>query len=104
MILSIKNMKMCVSKDCAKSLRSKPNRKLLDAVGNKLDIYFKAYAQYLRYLVTTPAKPNGNDLGDFEVFMYLQNKNWILATRDGRWAKIAQKVCPNQLIDLSKIK
>lgn len=102
--MAYERMKMCVRDDYINRLPKTLNKKLLETLENKLDVYLKVYAQYIKVLVTTPAKPDGNDLGDFEVFMYLQNKNWILATRDKRWAKIAQKVCPNQLIDLSEIK
>ena len=49
---------------------------------------------------TAPAFPDENDLGDHDAFLYLQNKNWILATSDKRWVAISNEVCPDNLLDL----
>lgn len=86
--------------NCPKDL----NHKLRMIGMQKLGPYVRAYAQYLKYLATQQAKPDENDLGDHEAFMYLQDKNWILATADKRWINIANIVCPKQLIDLLPLK
>lgn len=41
-----------------------------------------------------------DNLGDHDAFLYLQNRNWILATSDRRWVAIAEEVCPNNLLNL----
>lgn len=74
--------------------------KISNEVAHKLTVYLKAYAAYLKYLATQEAKPQMNDLGDHEAFMYLQNKNWVLATSDKRWVNIAKEVCPSQVLNL----
>ncbi|MFW3357264.1 hypothetical protein [Aliarcobacter butzleri] len=77
-----------------------PNKIMLTNAIPKIKNYVFAYMEYLRFLATTPAKPDKNDLGDLDLFLYLQNRNWLLATSDKRWIAIAKKVCPNNLLDL----
>lgn len=81
-----------------------PNKMMLKKAIPKIRNFVFAYIEYLTFLATTPAKPDKNDLGDFDVFLYLQNKNWLLATSDKRWVSIAKKVCPNNLLDLTNLK
>lgn len=80
--------------------KEKPSQKDVKQVFHKIKNYINAYFQYLKYLATTPAAPDENDLGDHEAFMYLQNKNWILATSDKRWVQIANEICPQNLLNL----
>lgn len=86
------------------ALRDKPSSKMFKNAKPKVEIYINAYNQYLKHLATQKAAPDENDLGDHEAFMYLQNKNWCLATSDKRWIHIANIVCPNQLINLLQYK
>lgn len=84
-------------------LPNKPSHKSLASANQKLNPYINAYSQYLKYLVTAGALPDKNDLGDHEMFMYLQNKKWLLATSDKRWIRIAETVCPDNLLNLSSL-
>ena len=61
----------------------------------KIEVYIKAYNQYLKYLATQKATPNENDLGDYEAIMHLQNKRWI---------NIVNTVFPKQLTNLLEYK
>lgn len=80
---------------------SKPSKQSsLDAF-YKVKPYIRAYAEFLKYICEFGAKPDDNDLGDHELFLYLQNKNWTLATADKRWVKIGQKACPKNIMDLT---
>jgi hypothetical protein len=67
---------------------------------HKLSPYAKAYAEYLKYLCEFGAKPEGNDAGDLECFLYLRDKDYIIATAETRWIKIGNKACPGQILDI----
>mgnify|MGYP003589179639 CR=1 FL=1 len=83
---------------------SKPTKKMIEIASPKLKNYLNVYNKYLKFLSTTPAFPDENDLGDHDAFLYLQNRNWILATSDKRWVAIAKEVCPNNLLGLLSYK
>lgn len=78
----------------------KPTKSMITIASPKLKNYLNVYNKYLKYLAVTPAFPDENDLGDHDAFLYLQNKNWILATSDKRWVTFASEVCPRNLLDL----
>lgn len=79
---------------------NKPTKKMIKIASPKLKNYLNVYNKYLKFLATAPAFPDENDLGDHDAFLYLQNKNWIIATSDKRWVAIANEVCPNNLLNL----
>jgi hypothetical protein len=58
--------------------------------------YLDAYAEYIIRCAIEMA-PQTNDFGDCESFIYLQADS-ALVTSDDRWVKIAQHVCPGQII------
>ncbi len=59
------------------------------------------YIEYIKDILKRGSKPDKNDLGDFENFMYLQNDDYILATRDKKMINICRKVYPNRILDLN---
>lgn len=63
--------------------------------------YAYAYVEYLKYLLLCRAKPQENDAGDLENFLFLRNDDYILATADKKWIKIGQKVCPKRMLDIN---
>lgn len=93
-----------ILKDEKISHSKKATNKMVSSATPKLKVYVKAYSKYLKFLATAPAIPDKNDLGDYELFCYLQNKNWLLATSDKRWINIGKEVCPNNLLDLLQCK
>jgi len=100
-LMTYERVKLAIKIDKIKTKDKKiPTNKMINQAFPKLKNYINAYNQYLKYLATTPALPDENDLGDHEAFMYLQNKNWILATSDKRWVQIGQEVCPNNILNL----
>ena len=63
--------------------------------------YLDAYAEYIIRCAIEMA-PQANDFGDCESFIYLQ-PGAALVTSDDRWVKIAQAVCPTQILVPSRI-
>lgn len=57
---------------------------------SKVENYIKVYISYLKKLAIQGAKPDVNDLGDHDQFLYLQDENWKLITTDKRWNTIAR--------------
>jgi len=56
-----------------------------------LDPYCRIYGAYLRELLTTRRKPDLNDWGDLELFIYLQPGTYV-ATAEKKWWTIADSV------------
>jgi len=98
-LMTYERAKMAL-KDEAVNYPDRPTKDMIKTASPKLKNYLSAYNKYLKYLAVTPAFPDENDLGDHDAFLYLRNKNWILATSDKRWIAIANEVCPNNLLDL----
>ena len=64
--------------------------------------YAKVFAEYSRHLATARAKPEENDAGDLENFIFLRNDNYILATAERKWINIGKKVCLSRILDIKK--
>ncbi len=75
---------------------SAPTQGQLQTAGLQLEAYIDAYCEYLVGCATAFA-PQPNDLGDSDVFIYLQEGRSLL-TSDKRWANIARAVCPSRLV------
>ena len=73
-----------------------PNDELVLKAEAALAPYINAYSEYVIRCATEFA-PQANDFGDSESFIYLQ-PGTSLVTSDNRWIKIAQAVCPTQII------
>jgi hypothetical protein len=82
------------------SIDARPSSDAFLTAESNLIIFAKAYAEYLRYLSQEGAKPEENDIGDIECFLYLRNDNYILATAEKRWIRIGKKVCPEKILDI----
>ena len=68
----------------------------------KLDCYIKIYIEYIRDIIKRGAKPDRNDLGDFESFMYLEDDDFMLATTDKKWIEYCRHIYPKRILDLKK--
>ena len=77
------------------------NEKIINKARGKVDCYAKMYIEYIKDILKRGSKPDINDLGDFENFMYLQNDDYIFATRDKKMINICRKVYPNRILDLN---
>ncbi len=77
------------------------NGKIINKARGKIDCYVKMYIEYIKDILKRGSKPDKNDLGDFENFMYLQNDDYILATRDKKMINICRRVYPNRILDLN---
>jgi hypothetical protein len=73
-----------------------PSKELISEAEGILAPYIDAYSEYVIRCATEMA-PQANDFGDCESFIYLQSGN-SLVTSDDRWIRIAQAVCPSQII------
>lgn len=78
------------------------DEKTLNKAKSKLDCYIKIYIEYIKDILKRGAKPNRNDLGDFESFMYLENDNFMFATTDKKWIKYCRNIYPKRILDLTK--
>ncbi len=76
-------------------------KKIINKARGKVDCYAKMYIEYIKDILKRGSKPDKNDLGDFENFMYLQNDDYILATIDKKMINICRKVYPNRILDLN---
>jgi hypothetical protein len=73
-----------------------PSNELISQAETILAPYINAYGEYVIRCATEMA-PQANDFGDCESFIYLQ-PGTSLITSDDRWVRIAQAVCPSQII------
>ena len=80
--------------DCTSELR-------FNEAKPKILCYATALAKYLKYLLEFGAKPEENDAGDLECFLFLRDDNYILATADKRWVKIGKEACPGKILEIN---
>jgi hypothetical protein len=73
-----------------------PSNEQIAKAESLLAPYIDAYCEYIIRCATEYA-PQENDFGDCENFIYLQD-DAALVTSDDRWVKIAQTVCPTQIV------
>ncbi len=78
------------------------DEKTLSKAKLKLDCYIKIYAEYIMDILERGAKPDRNDLGDFESFMYLEDDNFMLATTDKKWIRFCGNIYPKRILNLTK--
>jgi len=83
------------------TIRKKKKKAYFNIGHDKLSRYIKIYIAYCKYFLREYANPKFNDLGDFELFIYLQNKNWLYATSDKRWVTLGKQVCCENMIDIT---
>lgn len=67
-----------------------PKKAALSSAISALAPYFAVYSEYMIDLLATPRKPEKNDWGDLELFMYLQPGTFV-ATGEKKWLNIASQ-------------
>jgi hypothetical protein len=73
--------------DRAGQLQAEPSSEQVDTVFPLLEPYIRVFIEYF-IDAASQKTPETNDLGDLELFIYMQNSR-RLATHDGRWIKLA---------------
>ena len=87
------------SKKIADGVEGYPTELIFNEAKPKILSYAKAFAEYVKYLCDG-AKPEENDAGDLECFLFLRDDNYILATADKRLFKIGKKACPDKILEI----